>query len=291
MDLLPVVVEKPAIVVVDLYLRAKSQGSRHTLKAYREDLVRFLAFIGDTPLHQLAVSDMLAFRESLAGKSPSVQARAISTVRSLFQWSVRHGFLRFNIAIVLDVPKVPVTSENRFLTDAEVQSLLRALKERSARDYLIGVLLLKTGARLEEVTAIRWQHFYQDRKGYIGLTLHGKGNKTRDVQITPDLWTLIRAHRGTDALDPQDATPLVALSMRQIERVISDTAKAAGIQKRISPHWLRHTAVTMALEGGAPVEQVQQMAGHSDLRTTTRYIHAGKHLSQSATQYIHIPVD
>lgn len=290
MSMYPVGVVRGSGNFVHTFLAAKEQLSTHTKKAYKVDLGRFFAFLGHADLARVTLEDLLAYRKSLEVLKPAAMARSIATVRSLYTFAVQQGVLPHNLGIVLKVPKVPVTSENRFLTDSEAIRLLAQLKQQGARDYLLGALFLRTGARLAEIAEIKWQHFYEDRDGYIGVTLYGKRGKQRHVAVPADLWQLVTAYKGTSRLNAQDDAKLFTISHRQIERVISGAAKAACIEKGVSPHWLRHTAVTMALEGGSDAETVREMAGHSDLRITTRYIHIGKRLAKSGTHTIRLAI-
>lgn len=73
-----------------------------------------------------------------------------------------------------------------------------------------------------------------------------------------------------------------------VYRVVKARARKAGIQKRITPHSLRHTAITLALDGGASVRQVQQLAGHRDPKTTMRYDRNRENLDHHGSDYIRI---
>ena len=71
-----------------------------------------------------------------------------------------------------------------------------------------------------------------------------------------------------------------------IWHIVTTAAKRAGIEKRISPHSLRHSAITFALDGGAKLERVQRFAGHADPKTTIRYFRSAEDLDQSAAHHV-----
>jgi site-specific recombinase XerD len=233
------------------------------------------------------------------GLARASQARALSTIRSLFTFARKIGYLQFNPAEVMDLPKVIINSEGHFLTPGEVQALLDALRPQM-RNYLIGALALKTGLRVAELAGIDWGHFYQDPTGRIGLTVVGKGDKVRTVKITSDVWAVIEAYRQVSGkpieLDAEDRDPLFLnrygnrLSTVSFWQVIKDGTRAAGIKKNISPHWLRHTHGTLAIIGGATLNQVRSALGHSDIRTTQRYEHSAQALADTAADYVGIMV-
>jgi len=80
----------------------------------------------------------------------------------------------------------------------------------------------------------------------------------------------------------------ISLSTNTVAQIVKRRAKQAGITKRITPHSLRHTAITLALDGGASVRQVQQLAGHADPKTTIRYDRNRKNLDDHGSDYIKI---
>ncbi len=286
--------------VVKMWLYQKSRRSQNTARVYEHEFNRFKEICG-RPLATIRISDLHLYQEYLEelGLARASQARALSTIRSLFTFARKIGYLQFNPAEVMELPKVTVNSEGHFLTPGEVQALLDALRPQ-VRNYLIGALALKTGLRVAELAGIDWGHFYQDPAGRIGLTVAGKGDKVRTVKITPDVWAVIEVYRQSSGkpieLDAEDQDPLFLnrydkrLSTVSLWQMIKDGARAAGIKKNISPHWLRHTHGTLAILGGATLSQVRNALGHSDIRTTQRYEHSEQALADTTADYVGITV-
>jgi integrase/recombinase XerD len=156
--------------------------------------------------------------------------------------------------------------------------------------------LLALGLRRAELASASWSGLFDDGAGRVGLRVLGKGGKERVVKVRPDLMSALRRHRrerglGTD-LDPNDASPLAVgrhggrLSVRGVHREVAACARAAGLRKAVSPHWCRHTHATLALQGGATVEQVREQLGHASVATTSIYLHAATGLADVAGDHL-----
>ena len=165
------------------------------------------------------------------------------------------------------------------------------------RNYVIAGLILKTGLRVSEVTGITLGDVYQDGSGNYGLKVTGKGQKVRKVKLTSDLRALIEEYveeTGRIWLDVE--APLFLnrfgerLSTVSIWKIIRGGATEAGITKKVTPHTLRHSFATLAIVGGATLSQVQEACGHEDIRTTQRYEHSAKALTETASDYVRLVV-
>ena len=283
--------------LVELWLKQRARRSEQTERVYRHEVERFLIAIGK-PLRAVTAMDMQGYAEHLEGLklAPASRARALSTIRSLFSFAHKTGYLTFNVSQVVELPKAPATTEFNFITAPEAQALLEALRPR-LRDYAMGALLLKTGLRVSECSKLNLSDVYQDGSGHYGLKVIGKGEKVRRVKLTPDVLNVIAAYlRESDrALDGSEA-PLFLnkygkrLSTVSMWKVVTAGAERAGITKHVTPHTLRHSFATLAVVGGATLSQVQEACGHSDIRTTQRYEHSAKALADTASDYVRLAV-
>ncbi|MBV1734253.1 MAG: tyrosine-type recombinase/integrase [Candidatus Desulforudis sp.] len=293
------VVETNDSQVVEMFLSNKSRRSLNTARVYGVEIRRFLDFVGK-PLRMVTLSDLQAFADSLEYLAPASQARALTTIRSLFKFAFRIGYTRFNVAEVLEVPKVNVTSEQRFLTRSELKALLATSKCKNPTAYLAVGFLVLTGLRIAELVGIKWGDFFKDLHDNTGLRVIGKGQKLRTIKVRSDLWNAICEYQTLKGLpieiDNQDDRPLFAnrngkaMSDVYVRRLITECAKDAGIKKDVSPHWLRHSAATLALANGADLLQVQKDLGHSSLTTTQRYLHSANQLQKGSTDFINIGI-
>jgi len=283
--------------LIALWLEQKARRSQNTARVYEHEIGRFLEVVGK-PLRAVTAQDVQRYMEHLERLelAPASQARALSTVRSLFAFALKTGYVPFNVTQVIEMPKVANTTEFNFITRDEAQALLEALRP-NLRDYAIGALLLKTGLRVSECSKLNLSDVYQDGSGHYGLKVIGKGEKVRRVKLTPDVLNVIAAYlRESDrALDGSEA-PLFLnrfgkrLSTVSMWKVVTAGAERAGITKHVTPHTLRHSFATLAVVGGATLSQVQAACGHSDIRTTQRYEHSAKALADTASDYVRLAV-
>lgn len=263
-------VPSPDDQLVALWLHGRGP---HTRRAYEADLGKLRAF-APKPLEQITLADLQAFADSLGGKDTS-RRRTLSTVKSLFTFAVKIGYLALNPAAALRVPKVRETLAERILTESEVFRLIHAAG--SKRNIVLCALLYASGIRATELTALRWRDTSDRGNGQGQITVFGKGSKTRAVLLSASAWSDLQSLRGEatdDAIIFQsrqgDGSPL---STVQVERIVKAAAKAAGIRKNVVPHAMRHSAASHAADRGCPMHVIQQSLGHASLSTSGRYLH------------------
>lgn len=181
-----------------------------------------------------------------------------------------------------------MTREKTFLTKDEIKDILRQpnrTKLEGKRDWLILRLLISTGLRRAEICNLKRGDLRNDGKD-ITLVVRGKGDKIREVEIEhlelleglPRYWNLLHiphtpktpffftlGKHGPDK--PHPITP------RVVAEVVKKHAKLAKINKRISPHSLRHTFATWGLKDGGDLVAVQALMGHASVRQTSTYLH------------------
>lgn len=144
---------------------------------------------------------------------------------------------------------------------------------------------------------LRWGDIHQER-GHWVLWVKGKGGRLRKVKLQVPVLRALEEYMAKSGREKAPEAPLfvatqpnrgeVPLSTNTIAQIVKKRAKQAGITKRITPHSLRHTAITLALDGGASVRQVQQLAGHADPKTTMRYDRNRENLDDHGSDYIKI---
>ena len=273
--------------------------SEHTARSYAQAVGRFLEETGK-PVSRITVADAANYLGSLSGLSAASRAHHISAVRSFLKYCQGQGIIPQTPLDALRRPRVAITSMNRYVTQVEAERLLVGAKEISSSCYLACAALLLTGLRVSELAAAQWRHVYQDSEGRVGLLVVGKGGKERVVKLREDLFALLQEHRRKrelpTELDARDKSPLIAdrlgtpYTTRGLHKLIAQAVKAAGINKPVSPHWLRHSFATLAALGGAPAYQLQADLGHARLETSQRYVHWAKGLAESAVDWLPIGV-
>ncbi|MAT38662.1 MAG: integrase [Ectothiorhodospiraceae bacterium] len=263
--------------VIGLWLFGKAHS---TQKAYRREISSFLDFCEDKPLTEITLSMLQQYALSIQQNAPASQARSLSAIKSLYSFARKIGYLTFNPAAVLKLPKYGSTVSNRILSESDVQRLIIAA---SGRNEAIIRLLYGSGIRVSELVALSWRdvHKRNDQEGV--LTISGKGGKVRSVVVYGNTWKTVCALKPGEV---EDSTPVFVsrkragrLSATQVYRIVRTVARKAGISADVSPHWLRHCHATHALERGGKIHEVQTTLGHSSVAVTSKYLHARPELS------------
>ena len=250
--------------------------SPQTQDRYRRTSRRFLASV-NKPLHLVSLADLQGWHLTLKELSPSSQRTAIATIKSLLSFGHKIGVLPENVGLSMRSPKAKDCLNERILSEQEVSAMIAL--ETNPRNRAILRALYSGGLRVSELCQLTWKNL-QQREELGQVTVLGKGQKTRTVLLPASAWNELCSIRGdAGANDPVfqsregDAVGR-HLDRTQVYRIVAAAAKRAGIQGKVSPHWLRHAHASHSLEHGAPIHLVQATLGHSSIATTSRYLHA-----------------
>jgi len=169
----------------------------------------------------------------------------------------------------LSPPKRKKTGAVDRLTRGELEAFLQAAYEHSGRRGLMMRTLFETGTRVSTFVGIEAEDLsFAD----LEIRVTGKGGKNRDVPILSSLANEVRVHLGDRRSGPLFRSRQGgAYSKRRIQQIVRDTAKEAGISKRVYPHLLRHTVAQHLADRGMPEELLQQFLGHEHPQTTQVY--------------------
>lgn len=255
--------------LIGLWLHGRPAGTQRMYS----DAARRLADVVGKPLQAITLADLQGFADSLAAQSDNSRARIIASVKSLFTFAHKVGYLPFNVAAALKLPKPKNELAARILTEEQVQAMIH--KTDKQRDAVLIRLLYASAARISEVCGLTWADVQPN--GDSGqVTLFGKGGKTRAVKLSAATWKALQALRKGAANDaPVFASQKGgALDETQVHRLVKSAAVRAGIPGNVSAHWLRHSHASHALDRGASVALVRDTLGHSSLAVTSRYTHA-----------------
>jgi integrase/recombinase XerD len=267
------------------YLKLERNYSPNTLEAYRHDLGHLLAYCHreEKDVLQMKLEDLQHFAAGIheLGIGPTSQARILSGVRSFYRWLLLDGRIDADPTELLESPRLGEHLPE-VLTTAEVDQLEAGIdvsKPEGQRNRAIIEVLFSCGLRVSELTHLRLSDLFLD-EGYIRVL--GKGSKERLVPISNravhelELWFYDR-NLMTIKAGEEDYVFLnrrgAHLTRTMILIMVKRQAEAAGIQKTISPHTLRHSFATALLEGGADLRVIQAMLGHEDIGTTEIYTH------------------
>ncbi len=286
-----------------------NQLSGHTRRAYSCDIRGFLDAFNGQDLQEITPEDVVRFRNKLQEcLQPATVARKLAVIRQFLKFCVCVGALKRNPTQAVKAPKVSQYSTTNGLTKEQAESLLRQ-QDRSTvmgkRDYAILCLMLHNGLRNSEVTNILWGDFAEERGNTI-LNIRGKGGKENMTKIKPVVMDAIQEYVQASGRELDRDSPLFIgaetnsvihwnrtgkpLSTGGIRYIVKKYGRMAGIKKRISPHSLRHTCITLCLDGGGSIRHAQYLARHEDPKTTIRYDRNKNNLDDHGTDYIRLDV-
>lgn len=268
------------------HLISERRLAENTIEAYSGDITFFLAFIktrGKRHLNSVDVSLIHAFLEHCRHKSISNRsnARRVSALKTFFSFLAERNIVEQNPFAIIDLPKSGRTLPKALSLD-EVKRLLAPpakVSPHTRRDSAMLFLLYSTGLRVSELTRLPLSAC-NISAGFVRVL--GKGNKERLVPFGDQAKEKIEFYLET-------ARPLIlkgkqsnylfvtrqgsCMTRLRFWQIIRKTAIAAGIEKDISPHMIRHSFATHLLSHGADLRSVQLMLGHADIATTQIYTH------------------
>jgi integrase/recombinase XerD len=282
------------------YLALEAGNSANTVDAYLRDLRRLAQFsaskgmAGPAQVTRAHLRDFVFLLKDL-GLSPATIRRNVSAVRTYFGFVVGEGRLADDPSDRLETPQRWRTLPDT-LSVREVESMLAApgVEERLAwRDRALLELAYGGGLRVSELCGLALGNLLLE-DGLVRVL--GKGGKERVVPIGRGTIGTVSVYLSVlrPTLDRGQSRGRVLLNVRgePLSRVgawtvVKRCAERAGIQKRVTPHTLRHSFATHLLEGGADLRAVQEMLGHADLSTTQIYTHVDREYLRSVHKRFH----
>jgi integrase/recombinase XerD len=283
--------------------------SEETRRAYRRAVSDFFQFIGGKHPTEVVPNDVLHWRDHLrhSRKRAATVSFKLSVIRSFFEYLKAAGMIALNPAStkLVTPPELPTEPSGRALTAKEVRNLLTGpdrAKPEGSRDYALMLVMLRLSMRVAEVcslraSSIKWSH------GRWTVRCKIKGGKEevwplpKDVKQGIDDYLKLDAQRRATLHSDRDAfvfqphwnyRTLVfdkALSTRMVQNIVAKWGRFTGVGD-VSPHDLRRTAITRALEMGQTYRQVQMMSKHKDPKTVMRYDHGRENLDQNAVNFL-----
>ena len=262
--------------------------SEHSLSNYRRDLVQFACWY-EAAGGSLLGCDRIALYDYLdhqyqRGMSARSVSRQLSALRGFYRWLVREGRVHEDPTALIERPRtgrpLPKT-----LSEADVEALLEAPDTQTAiglRDRTMLEVLYAAGLRVSELVGLTLTEV-NARQGLVRII--GKGNKERLVPLGEQAldWLQLYMRDGRPVLLGEQPSEALfpgragrAMTRQTFWHRLRAIALAAGVDKPLSPHTLRHAFATHLLNHGADLRVVQMLLGHSDLSTTQIYTHVAQ---------------
>lgn len=272
------------------YLKIEKGLAAKTIQAYAGDLATFLGFLKSEKIKSFARTDTAVLLKFIIdmrqnGRSARTRARHLVTIRGLYQYLYQSGEIADNPAKLVALPKSGLKLPD-VLNVEEVDQLLAAPDldtPRGKRDAAMLELIYAAGLRVSELIYLEMNAINLEA-GFVRVL--GKGSKERIVPIGQKATKRIQTYLN-------DARPhllkqtthslylFVARAGRPMTRqgfwkLLRRYVTKAGLNKRVTPHSLRHSFASHLLEGGADLRAVQMMLGHVDIATTQIYTHVAQ---------------
>ena len=281
----------------------ESQRSPNTRVAYRNDVAGFMTFLGIKTTDELRLverASVIAYQRHLetTGIKPATINRKLAALSSLFAHLVHHQVLSSNPCREIKRPRVnrrvgttPAFSakDARALLDAPDPATVQGLRDRAILS--VG---LQAGPRRASIVSLKVRDFHQDR-GFDCLRFIWKGGHEHALALHPQTAQRIRDYLSVSGHAEDRDGPLFRpvrsrasldarrhLEARVINYLVQHYARKANIRGRFTAHSMRATFITVALDNGASLEEVQRAAGHADPDTTKLYDRRGYSPEKSA---------
>jgi integrase/recombinase XerD len=248
--------------------------SEHSRTNFETTARRFLAAL-TVSLRRATVEDVRQALETItAGLASSSARQVVLRVKSLLSYGHRVGYLPFNAGAVIKANADARSVAQRIVSEVEIGLLVRAAPSR--RDRILIEVGYGGGLRVSELVALIWADVIERDGGKVQLSVLGKGHKRREVvlpEVVGHSLLSLRGHAGAN--DPVFASPRGGhLTERAVNYMLKRAAANAGINPKLSAHWLRHAHASHAIDRGAALPVVQSTLGHGNIAVTSGYLHA-----------------
>lgn len=283
-----------------LYCEVEKQKSAKTIENYQLYLRRALEFWGDVEIESLNMDKVQEYRLHLNRLKVGPAKKVMGVKTQNYHIIALRALLKYLVKLDMEVlapekielGKTPKRSVE-FLTADEVERFLGSFKGgsiRDLRDRAIAYTLFSTGMRISELVALDIKDIDFETREFM---IRGKGDKPRPVFLNSSASLALKMYIAArkDMFTPlfiRDRVPgktlatcetdgdkneVMRLSAYSIQEMIRNKAREVGLNKKVTPHTLRHSFATTLLNEGADLRSVQEMLGHSSIQTTQIYTH------------------
>ncbi len=258
-------------------VRNFSDKTRHD---YIRQVKSFASFLGRSP-DTASADDLRRFQlhQRQNGVQPSSMNSAVSALRFFFSTTLDRPDMERHLTFVREPRKIPV-----ILSPQEIGQLLEAAPGPKYKAAMSAAY--SAGLRVSEVVALKVADV--DSKRMLLRIEQGKGRKDRLAMLSPRLLDLLRDWYWYCIVRPAvwlfpGRDPMLPMTTRQLTRAVHIAARLAEINKRVTPHTLRHSFATHLLEQNIDIRLIQVLLGHVKLETTALYTQVATNVIRAVT--------
>tara|TARA_B100001093_G_scaffold71903_1_gene62474 strand:- start:1212 stop:2108 length:897 start_codon:yes stop_codon:yes gene_type:complete len=282
------------------FLKFERNLSKNSVSSYLSDLRKLIGFLKNSKINfnpEKIKNENI--REFLYNESKKIKAsslgRLISSLNGFFEYLLLEGIVKENPIEKIEYPKLGLKIPTTLTTDQIDKIIKRASlnKTNGLRNEAIIEILYSCGLRVSELINLKISDLFL-KESLIKIL--GKGNKERFVPISKISKKLILKYidcvrKISKIQKGYEDTLFINNRGKKLTRVmiyiiLNNTAKEIGIDKKISPHVIRHSFATHLIENGANIISIQKMMGHENIVTTEKYLHVKKkHLIDSVLKH------
>lgn len=245
-------------------------NSISTQENYISQVKSFLYYFKDQ-IEPKSIPNDLIKNWLLEAKTTNTRKHRLCAINSFYLLTVRMPDKVGRIPYPKSEKKLPIV-----LSVEEIQRMFSVCENKKHKVIL--ALLYSCGLRVSELINLKWSHV--DRSRMIINIIQAKGNKDRQVGLSPDLIPLLESY--WNEYKPKEyilnGQSSLQYSDRSVGEVIKQLAEKAGINKRVYTHLMRHCSFTHMVENGIDINLIQKLAGHSNVKTTAIYTHISHNL-------------
>lgn len=266
----------PTEKIMEYYINSLSAPS--TMKTYNSTLKTFFMWV-KKDFKSITPYDAIEFNQYQKDNfAESTVQNRIATLNEFFKFCKEVGLIDKNPFAVVKQSAPPNRAAEKFMVPRESSRLLKALRKKSEQRYIFGLLLSALGTRVSEIQQLSVCDILETSDGSVLIGILGKGNKKRLLPLRQDVWEQVKAFINRPLSQFDKTALLVNPSGNRISTVslrswIAEARKEAKIEKKITPHWLRHTFATNSLDNGADIRDLSWFLGHASLSSTQIYAH------------------
>jgi integrase/recombinase XerD len=282
----------PAELAAFGYLARYRGATRETYRVSLKILWDWCGGMGVDPLIGMRrpVLEMFArYLEDERHNSPATVAHHLSIVRGYYSFAEIDGYIDRSPAAHLRMPRVYIDESRTLGLDRmELGSLIQTARASCPSDGALITLMGMLGLRVSEACNVKIEDYQEIERGHRVLRLVGKGGKPATIPLPVPVLRALDAAAGERTSGPlllrsKSGAPV---NRKSAALTVARLCNRAGIKKNVTPHGLRHSFVTAALDAGVPLRDVQIAARHSDPRITARYDRARHNHDRHASHIV-----